>query len=72
MYYHQVIIEHDSGVKEALRVHCSYNSNGTLHQEAHNIVRRSAQGDGWPSGFQEPESVDTGRVPGARWPGGLH
>ena len=54
MYYHQVVIEHDSGVKESLRLHCSYSSNGTVEGEAHNIVKRSPQ-DGWPSGFQEPE-----------------
>ena len=54
MYHHQVVVEHESGVKEALRVHCSYSSNGTVEHEAHNIVRRSPQ-DGWPSGFQEPE-----------------
>ena len=55
MFSHQVVVEHDSGVKELLRVHCSYSSNGTVDHEAHNIVRRSPQGDGWPSGFQEPE-----------------
>lgn len=58
MYYHQVMIEHAAGVKEAIRFHCSYSSNGTVEEEAHNIVRRSPQGDGWPSGFQEPEILE--------------
>ncbi|XP_043237764.1 uncharacterized protein LOC122389629 isoform X1 [Amphibalanus amphitrite] len=58
MYSHQVVIEHESGMKESLRLHCAYNGNGTVQHEDHNIVRRSPQGDGWPSGFQEPEILE--------------
>ncbi|XP_037082729.1 uncharacterized protein LOC119103333 isoform X2 [Pollicipes pollicipes] len=56
IFYHHVVVEYPVRIKDSFRIECSYTSNGTAEEV--NIVKRSAQNDPWPSGFQEPEILE--------------